>query len=133
MPMKNLFIQNQIDELSKFSNVLNAPFPYPGCKELLNMEGEKIENLIPDLDLYFSNIAGYYSSIKRVSKWPHEKIAEASKHLDQTFFEKHPEYRYLEFINHSKEIQNLFNYISIYERIRITLQSIFTHLLLNSK
>jgi hypothetical protein len=53
------------------------PFPYEGCRFLLANLGDEFKILIPDLDTYFSEIAGYSSWGPSILKWPEEKVREA--------------------------------------------------------
>jgi hypothetical protein len=69
-----------------------GPFPYADCRKLLSEAGGGYDGLIPALDMYFSNIAGYCSSVGRIAAWTDERKSEARRTLEKSFFEKHPEF-----------------------------------------
>lgn len=57
-----------LDRLAVINAQDRGPFPYRDCRMLL--EGTSgYEELIPDLDSYFSRLAGYASSGPRLLQW----------------------------------------------------------------
>lgn len=91
----------EIESIANFLRTLYdrdmyRPFPYPGCRTILANTGESYEGFIPDLDLYFGDIAGYCSSPKRLTRWSEDQLSAVRKTLETSFFEMHPEYRELE-------------------------------------
>lgn len=83
----------QLDALSE-SDV--GPFPYDGCRWLRTAVRERLDGLVPDLDSYLSEFAGYRSWGKKILEWPDERIATVEKRLSQSFFERFPAYAGLE-------------------------------------
>jgi len=74
----------------------HAPFPYEGCRAVLTLSLGEFEGLIPDLDMFFSRIAGYASVVIKVDSWPASRFSRAEADLANSFFEEHPEYELLE-------------------------------------
>lgn len=85
-------INDPLDELESLRAVDVGPFPYTGCRWLQGVIGEPYNDLIPDLDEYLSEFAGYRSWGKRILKWPDEKIAAVEVRLKQSFFDRFPRY-----------------------------------------
>jgi hypothetical protein len=79
----------QLDALNE-SDI--GPFPYEGCRRLRAAIGERHEGLIPDLDTYLSEFAGYRSWGNRIPTWSDEKIAAVETRLSQSFFDRFPAY-----------------------------------------
>ncbi len=75
---------------------LCKPFPYQGCRTLLRGTDERMDGFIPDLALYFADIAGFSDSANRLNGWDKERVAMAQRMLEKSFFEKHSEYQALE-------------------------------------
>ena len=71
------------------------PFPYADCRRAAALAFIPLKHLIPDLDLYFSDLAGYCSWGVRILSWSPEKVSTVRKHISKSFFEKHPQYRCL--------------------------------------
>ncbi len=67
-------------------------FPYKDCYALQKMYPKQTANIIPDLDEYFSFIAGYSSSATRLSSRSKDELRYAVPKLRRSFFDKHPEY-----------------------------------------
>jgi hypothetical protein len=55
-----------------FTEELRTPFPYEDCRRVMEEAGMKGASLIPDLDLYLSDLAGYASWGKKILDWPAE-------------------------------------------------------------
>jgi len=111
-------IQRLITELTQLYEETHAPFPYSGCRKLLSEAGQHGEDLISDLDMYFSELAGYCSWGERILKWPREKIRHVCLRASRTFFEKHPQYEHLSpWINETNS-PDLHSRLILYERMR---------------
>jgi hypothetical protein len=85
-------ISDLLAQLEVLNRSRAGPFPYEGCRRLRAAVGERHEGLIPDLDLYLSEFAGYRSWGKRILTWSDEKIATVEKRLSQSFFDRFPSY-----------------------------------------
>ena len=66
------------------------PFPYEDCRKILKQLNYQNHDLIPCLDVYFSDVAGFCSSGKRVENWSTEKITDAKIKLNKSFFDRFP-------------------------------------------
>jgi hypothetical protein len=76
---------------------MREPFPYADCRYLLSqLPPEEHSSLIPDLDLYFSTLAGWASRAASVLTWPRNDLLRAREDLSRTFIEQHPEHARLE-------------------------------------
>jgi YxiJ-like protein len=104
------------------------PFPYDGCRKILRESDNRYENLIPDLDIYFSDIAGYCSWGKKILDWPKEKIQEAKERLEEDFFEKYPKYKPLEPMLTETNVPDLHAELALYETMRTKLLQLLTRL-----
>lgn len=81
-----------LDRLAVINAKDRGPFPYRDCRMLL--EGTSgYEELIPDLDSYFSELAGYASSGPRLLQWRTDKVNQVRGELTQTFYDRFPKYR----------------------------------------
>lgn len=122
-------IQEMIRELqSSYQEACGVSFPYDGSRHLLQEVGGSYEDLIPDLDMYFSTIAGYCSWGERILKWPPEKIVEAQNRIAVSFFEKHPQYKPFEVAITESETPDLFAQMASYERMRTRLLELLDRL-----
>lgn len=82
-------IENRIEALYEAS--FDGPFPYEDCREIAKLLGRSTEDLIPELDWYFSNIAGYSSSATRLRNRSPEELRDAARILSKDFFQYFPE------------------------------------------
>lgn len=117
---------------------LSKPFPYDDCRRVLAKageiaDGEIADGLIPDLDLYFSDIAGYCSYGKKLLGLPQNELAAARATLETSFFEKHPEYRALAPWINEIETPRLSADLSRHEEVRCRLLELISCLLSDSE
>ncbi len=87
--------------------------------------------LIPDLDLYLSDLAGYASWGKKILDWPKEKMMEAQAKLAKTFFELHPQYLSLAPLITETKTPALASQMALYEKLRIEILDLLSGLLSN--
>lgn len=114
-------IEDLLLELDHLDRGDRGPFPYDGCRKVKALDREGVfENLIPDLDLYFSEVAGYRSSGKRILRWPDEKLQEAHRRLSRTLFDHYPMYNSLRSLRR-EEAPDLYDHIHGTERARVAL------------
>jgi hypothetical protein len=102
-----------------------SPFPYEGCRWLRREFDGELENLIPDLDMWLSDIAGFSGQGKRLLNLPEEKVSHARGIMSLSFFEKHPEYAWLERHITESDTPDLYEKINLYERMRRMLVALF--------
>jgi hypothetical protein len=118
-----------VELLSYIEKDTGNPFPYIGCRKLLREDKEAYEGLIPDLDMYFYDIASHCGGVKKILDWSEEKIIEAQKKFSKSFFDVHAEYTPLKpQITESNTPDLYFKMIS-YEKMRQRLLELLTLLL----
>jgi hypothetical protein len=87
----------------RYETCLKVPFPYKDSRKLHRQHPALGSGFIPDLDMYFSFIAGYCSSATSLAERPREEIRKAIPILRLSFFETHPEYRPLQSVITSQD------------------------------
>jgi hypothetical protein len=80
----------------RYDSYFKGKFPYDDCYALQKVNPNLTANIIPDLDEYFSFIAGYSSSATKLSVRSKDELRDAVPKLRRSFFDKHPEYRPME-------------------------------------
>ncbi len=86
----------RVEEIIDFYwGVLHKPFPYEECRFLVQSDKDRFHDLVLDLDLYGSFIAGYSLSASKLGERAPRELSLAIVRLRQSFFEEHPEYSYL--------------------------------------
>lgn len=75
-----------------YKTELLGKFPLDDCRKLQIKEPVLKRELIPDLDSYFSFIAGYCSSATRLSRRPIGELRQAIPRLKRSFFDTYPQY-----------------------------------------
>ena len=114
--------------LPLYEEARREPFPYDGCRKLLREGSGRYEGLIPDLDMYLSDIAGYCSSGSRILRWQGAKIKEAEERLKQSFFERHPQYQPLESLITETDTPDLYTCLAVHEAVRKKLLKVLSRL-----
>jgi hypothetical protein len=70
----------------KYRTELSGPFPYKDCRSILRDvgKGTKITSadLIPDLDVYLADVAGFASSASRLQLRPVEELRKAFPYIE---------------------------------------------------
>jgi hypothetical protein len=107
------------------------PFPYQGCRKILTESEDGNDKFIPDLDMYFSNIAGCCSSAKEFTKLPQYRLSVVRESLEKSFFEQHPEYKKHESYIEPGNTPDLYADMIIYECARRDLLRLITLILDN--
>lgn len=67
-------------------------FPYQDCYQLQRKFPVLRDDFIPDLDSYFSFVAGYASSATTLDSRSREELERAIPRLGRSFFESYPQY-----------------------------------------
>ena len=113
-----------------YTESLHSPFPYAGCRKVLNEAENKAkkeikkrlrtihEGFIPDLDLYQSNIAGYCSNARKLSLFAEDNLLLARTSLEQSFFGQHPDYSDLIPLITPENVPDLYQQMTISEEVR---------------
>ncbi len=114
-----------VDVAQTYNEQDRSPFPYEGCRWLRGEFDGEFENLIPDLDMWLSDIAGFSSQGLRLLNLSEEKVSHARGIMSLSFFEKHPEYAWLERHIIFSDAPDLYEKINLYERMRAMLVALF--------
>lgn len=127
-------IQEKLEILqSLYKTDLLNPFPYDDCRKLLADNSDEFEDLIPSLDLYFSDIAGYCSWGKRSLFWKDEKIKEIRHQLQDSFFQQFPQFYALKPAINEENTPKLYSQLLIHDLMRLTLLDILSELKVSQK
>lgn len=122
---------SRIDEMLLRLKAIEAAdvvaFPYEDCRKLQGID-ERYAALVPDLDVYLSELAGYRSWGKRILSWPDEKVEDVHRRVSDTFFDRFPLYADLESRITSANAADLHATLDRAERTRITLRDLLSEL-----
>ena len=110
-----------------------SPFPYEGCRWLRReFDDANLEDLIPHLDLWLGDVCGFASHGKQLLRLTDEKLSAARGLMSLSFFGKHPEYGWLERHINEANTPDLFDCLTLAERMRIELVGLFDLMLGNA-
>lgn len=107
----------------------HSPFPYKDCRKLLSEANEDYEDLIPDLDSYFYNIASHCGGVRKILKWSNEQLLKSREQLGESFFVKYPQYKPLEPMITNVNTPDLYARLELCERLRVNLLELLFELL----
>jgi hypothetical protein len=124
-PTEDKLLRELFERITLLFQEACRPFPYAGCRKLYALVGEEAKNLIPDLDLYFSDLAGYCSRGSRIVKMSARETSHAKKTASKSFFEIHPKYNSLRVFITETGTPDLFRELDLYEQMRVALLQIF--------
>jgi len=102
-------------------------FPYADCRKL-QAAGSRYSALIPDLDGYLSEIAGYGSWGKRILTWPDDEIEHVLHRVSASFFDRFPMYDGLRPQITAKSVPHLHAAIERGDRVRSILEDLLGRL-----
>lgn len=127
-------IEETVVELRRiFKEDLSGTFPYDDCRHLRAKAGGNYEGLVPDLDLYFWDVAKYCSLGKKLLRLPKDDLIKARATLERSFFEKHPEYLPLAALISETDTPTLRAEIELHDELRSKLLKIISSLLSEGK
>jgi hypothetical protein len=112
-----------LSELKGIDAADGGTFPYEDCRKLQRISGADA-SLIPDLDAYLSEVAGYRSWGKRIVSWPDDKIDEVEGRIDASFFDRFPAHGPLREIIEADEVPNVRNAIARADQTRAVLRDL---------
>ncbi len=115
--------------LHTYKEYLVKPFPYQGALKLRREGGEAYEGLIPDMDMYFYDIASHCGGVKKMLKWPKEKLHQAREKFGQSFFDKYAQYKPLEPLITEANTPDLYACLMQHEQMRVSLLKLLSQLL----
>lgn len=101
------------------------PFPYADCRKMQVLAGDQAADLIPDLDAYFADLAGYCSRGSRIARMSPEEFLKMKKTVEKSFFEKHPQYEAIRKFITESDTPVLFRGLELSEQMRVALLNIF--------
>jgi hypothetical protein len=109
--------------------LLKQKFPYKDCYKLQEKYPQLKSGFIPDLDHYFSFIAGYSSSASRLGKRPLSELRTAVRKLENSFFVAHPKYAFITNELSGEQLPSLTGQLRITDELRLELVAIMRVLL----
>jgi hypothetical protein len=99
-------------------------FPYQDCYKLQKLHPRVARALVPDLDLYFSFIAGYGSSATTLHRRSKVELRAALPKLKRSFYEACPKYNRLAKYITDSETPTLFHDLEVSDRLRFGLATL---------
>ncbi len=113
-------LAEQIESLEKSG--FGGPFPYKDCSLISHLCGVETAELIPELDLFFGDIAGWSSSATRLDQGPIQELLKAQSWLSKGgFFERRPHLAVCRDAITPEETPDLFRPMHVAEELRISL------------
>jgi hypothetical protein len=116
-----------LSELRRIDAADGGAFPYEECRMLQRISGADA-SLIPDLDVYLSEIAGYRTWGKRIASWPDEKIADVEWRITLSFFDRFPAHSELRDSIESGDVPQLRSAIARADETRAVLRELLHEL-----
>ncbi|HEV7767325.1 MAG TPA: hypothetical protein VGQ76_20150 [Thermoanaerobaculia bacterium] len=120
-------IEELLQELKAIGAADTVAFPYEDCRKLQQID-ERVSAVVPDLDVYLSELAGYRSWGKRILTWSDEKIEEVHRSVGQSFFDRFPIYGELSSHITPTSVPALHATLDRAERTRAALRELLSHL-----
>ena len=108
----------------RYRSKMCVRFPYEDCRHLHKRFPSIADGLVPDLDMYFSFIAGFSSSASRLDERPYSQISSAIPRLRLSFFKANPQYNPLARELRTPECKRLFEALRDHDQARIDLLTI---------
>jgi hypothetical protein len=107
-----------------------SPFPYVDCRWLRReFIDANLDDLIPHLDIWFADIAGIASRGKRLLRLTPEQLSAFRGVLALSFFDKHPEYAWIERHVSQSITPDLFDKFALYHQMRLELVALLDFML----
>jgi len=106
---------------SLFKTEFIGKFPYDDCYKLQKQNPFLTKSLIPDLDIYFSFIAGFSSSATRLTKRSLDELQKAIPRLKMSFFDMYPSYVALRELINPTNTKKLYRDLHIADALRSSL------------
>jgi hypothetical protein len=122
---------NEIEQY--FETAIKHPFPYEDCRWVVAHSNVNVEELIPDLDLYDSNIAGYASSATKLGSRTPEQLRKGLRSLQKDFFSTFPNYASCRDSITPERTPQLHRRLEALETIRLALLLLFEQLTFATK
>jgi hypothetical protein len=116
-----------VSELRRIDSADRGAFPYDDCRHLQRISGADA-SLIPDLDAYLSEIAGYRSWGMRIASWQDQKIEAVERRISSSFLDRFPVHSALSDTLRSDEVPNLRSAIARADETRAVLRELLREL-----
>ena len=113
---------------ARYNSEFKKKFPYEDCYKLQKKSPLVTGSLIPDLDGYFSFIAGYSSSATTLAGRPLDELRRALPKLKNSFFDAHPGYKPLEELITPIDTGTLYHDLRVADEMRADLVTIMERL-----
>lgn len=123
--------QDVIKKLLELENITKkdtAPFPYDDTQKLRELTGSELEDLNPDLNTYFMDVTGLSSWGRKALTWPTEELDKIEKVMEKGFYDKHPEYKFLEEIINRSALPGLKEQLEMCDHLRAEMLSVLKDL-----
>lgn len=105
--MKRRSVAEVVDKLVRsHEEDCQRPFPYADSRKLRQEDTDRYDNLIAHLVLYFYEISSHCGGVKKILKWPNERLLKSLERLRKSFFDRHPEYKLLEYSLPSQKLRS---------------------------
>jgi len=130
--MDRELIEAKLEEIRELSAEAVAPFPYADCRLVTQGAEETITDLITDLDLWMSKIAGYGSRGRRLMRLSRAELRQIRDAVSLSFIEEHPQYVKLTLWLSQEGTPALSEDLDNYERIRLALSAVIDEMLKES-
>lgn len=128
--MKTITVDELATELlSLYKEEYRGPFPYTDSRKLVSEDAERYQDLVPDLNVYFYQIASHCNGVKKVLKWQRERLLESQTWLAKSFFEAFPKYKPLESLITESNTPDLYSRMILCEKLRAKLLDLLSRLL----
>ena len=105
-------------EIAELQELDRGPFPYEDCFWLQSEFAENLDDIVPDLDMWFMEIAGPSSWGKKTLSWSEEKILKVRNDLRYSFFETYPMYAWLKMHITKENTPDLYERFQSSEQLR---------------
>jgi hypothetical protein len=123
-------IENSLIDLERRSlRELWGAFPYSPCREVLQDAGPQFQALVPDLEMWQSDIAEHCSSGKQWLERSNEEVAAAIEQLSMDFYTRFPTYAELRGRIEANGV--LAKNMAVYNEYRLELRSLLGDLLIS--
>jgi hypothetical protein len=123
-------IEKRLEENGEWQQEAEGPFPYTDCRFLIQEFEQMTTDLIPDLDLWMSDIAGVASWGRRLMKLPTSELRKFRNTISLKFLEEYPQYNTIFFHGmNSEHTPDLAEDMDNYERMRSALCEVMDEML----
>jgi len=122
-------IEGKLEEIRAWELDAEGPFPYSDCRFLSQGTEEITADLITDLDLWMSKIAGYASRGRRLMKLSATELRQIRDAISLTFLDEHPQYRKLALWLNPKDTPELTEDLDNLEKMRLALCDVIDEML----